>query len=70
MVFERGSIQPYQLPSTSATVKFYTLRGQYQAGEVWGRHLQRMQTLPGPCNVVWKQRNDGSYTPVWTNFQK
>ena len=37
--------------------------------EVWGRSLQRMQTLPGPCNFAWKQHGDGSYTPVWTNLQ-
>ena len=68
MVFERGT-QPHQLPPTSAAVKHHTLRGQYQAGEVWGRSLQRMQNLPDPCEYGWKQNEDRSYSPVWTTLQ-
>ena len=67
MVFERGT-QPHQLPPTSAAVKHHTLRGQYQAGQIWGRSLQRMQNLPDPCEYGWKQNEDRSYSPVWTTL--
>ena len=64
MVFEKGC-QPHQLPTTTAALKFHTLRALYQAGQTKEVYLLYERVLPsfseyGKLKFNLKRVDDGS----------